>query len=175
MTSSSGFQWTGMSIFKLIQIGNSVGVILTKELLARLDLEERDIVFVREAANGAVMLSPHSPEFESQMLAAQCDEKAVQRLATAGEVSHWIWLDPAVLRAVHEQQLAEDGGASSTCNAGRLVSALPRPENLAGDGACVPTKLAVAASDMSEDDFEAWIRAHLQARQAKRSVTVPLR
>lgn len=30
-----------MSIFKLIQIGNSVGVILTKELLARLDLEKK--------------------------------------------------------------------------------------------------------------------------------------
>lgn len=127
-----------MSIVKLIQIGNSVGVILTKELLARLDLEKSDIVFVTEAANGAVMLSPHSPEFESQML-------------------------------------AEHGGASSTCDAGRLVSALARPENLANDGACVLTKLAVAASDMSEDDFAAWMRAHLQAHQARRSVTVPLR
>ncbi|MGA8008473.1 MAG: hypothetical protein WCA24_03660 [Thiomonas sp.] len=80
-----------------------------------------------------------------------------------------------MLRAVHEQQLAEHGGASSTCDAGRLVSALARPENLANDGACVLTKLAVAASDMSEDDFAAWMRAHLQAHQARRSVTVPLR
>lgn len=60
-----------MSTLKLIQIGNSVGVILPKELLARLKLEKGDMLFVTEAANGAVMLSPYSAEFESQMAAAR--------------------------------------------------------------------------------------------------------
>jgi putative addiction module antidote len=60
-----------MSALKLTQIGNSVGVILPKELLARLKLEKGDTVFVTETANGAVMLSPYSAEFESQMLAAR--------------------------------------------------------------------------------------------------------
>ncbi|CQR43116.1 MAG: AbrB/MazE/SpoVT family DNA-binding domain-containing protein [Thiomonas arsenitoxydans] len=60
-----------MAALKLTQIGNSVGVILPKELLARLKLEKGDTVFVTEAANGAVMLSPYSAEFESQMLAAR--------------------------------------------------------------------------------------------------------
>ncbi|WP_449369749.1 AbrB/MazE/SpoVT family DNA-binding domain-containing protein [Thiomonas sp.] len=60
-----------MSALKLTQIGNSVGVILPKELLARLKLEKGDTVFVTEAANGGVMLSPYSAEFESQMLAAR--------------------------------------------------------------------------------------------------------
>ena len=60
-----------MSALKLTQIGNSVGVILPKELLARLKLEKGDTVFVTEVANGAVMLSPYSAEFESQMLAAR--------------------------------------------------------------------------------------------------------
>ena len=60
-----------MSALKLTQIGNSVGVILPKELLARLRLEKGDTLFVTEAANGAVMLSPYSTEFEEQMVAAR--------------------------------------------------------------------------------------------------------
>ncbi len=59
-----------MSALKLTQIGNSVGVILPKELLARLKLEKGDTVFWSEAANG-VMLTPYSAEFETQMAAAR--------------------------------------------------------------------------------------------------------
>ena len=55
-----------MTALKLTRIGNSVGVILPKEVLARLKLEKGDTVFVTEAANG-VMLTPYSPEFEQQM------------------------------------------------------------------------------------------------------------
>ncbi|HMO46776.1 MAG TPA: AbrB/MazE/SpoVT family DNA-binding domain-containing protein [Rubrivivax sp.] len=64
-----------MSALKLTQIGNSVGVILPKEILARLKLEKGDTVFVTEAANG-VMLTPYNPEFEAQMgLARQVMKK----------------------------------------------------------------------------------------------------
>lgn len=59
-----------MSALKLTQIGNSVGVILPKELLARLKLEKGDTVFWSESANG-VMLTPYSSEFETQMAAAR--------------------------------------------------------------------------------------------------------
>ena len=52
-----------MTALKLTQIGNSVGVILPKEVLARLKLEKGDTVFVTDAANG-VMLTPYDPEFE---------------------------------------------------------------------------------------------------------------
>jgi putative addiction module antidote len=52
-----------MTTLKLTQIGNSVGVILPKEVLARLKLEKGDSVFVTDAVNG-VMLTPYSPEFE---------------------------------------------------------------------------------------------------------------
>lgn len=55
-----------MTALKLTQIGNSVGVILPKEILARLKLEKGDTVFVTEAANG-MLLTPYSPEFEAQM------------------------------------------------------------------------------------------------------------
>jgi putative addiction module antidote len=59
-----------MTALKLTQIGNSVGVILPKEVLARLKLEKGDTVFVTDAANG-VMLTPYNPEFEAQMEAAR--------------------------------------------------------------------------------------------------------
>jgi putative addiction module antidote len=60
-----------MTALKLTQIGNSVGVILPKELLAKLKLEKGDTLFVTEAANGAVMMTPYNAEFEVQMDAAR--------------------------------------------------------------------------------------------------------
>lgn len=59
-----------MSVLKLTQIGNSVGVIFPKEVLARLKVEKGDTLFMSEAANG-LTLSTYSPEFEAQMLAAR--------------------------------------------------------------------------------------------------------
>ena len=59
-----------MAALKLTQIGNSVGVILPKELLTLLKLEKGDSVFWTEAANG-VMLTPYDSEFEDQMTEAR--------------------------------------------------------------------------------------------------------
>lgn len=55
-----------MTALKLVQIGNSVGVILPKEVLARLKLDKGDTVFVTDAAGG-VTLTPYDPVFENQM------------------------------------------------------------------------------------------------------------
>ena len=55
-----------MTALKLTQIGNSVGVILPKEVLARLKLEKGDMVFLTEAPNG-VNLSPYDPSMEAQL------------------------------------------------------------------------------------------------------------
>jgi putative addiction module antidote len=55
-----------MTALKLTQIGNSVGVILPKEVLARLKLEKGDTVFVTDAANG-VMLTPYDPALDEQL------------------------------------------------------------------------------------------------------------
>jgi death on curing protein len=122
----------------------------------------------------------------------------------------WVWIDPAVIRAVHEEQLAEHGGASGTRDAGLLESALARPLQLAAYGepdvaalaasygyglarnhafvdgnkrtafvavelflalngfaltaddvACVLTMLDVAAGEISEEAFAAWVRARI--------------
>jgi len=56
-----------MTALKLTQIGNSVGVILPKEVLARLKVEKGDTVFVTEAANGGVTLTPYDPALEEQL------------------------------------------------------------------------------------------------------------
>jgi len=48
--------------------------------------------------------------------------------------STWTWLDADVLRAVHEEQLAEHGGAAGTRDNGLFESALVRPRHLAAYG-----------------------------------------
>jgi putative addiction module antidote len=55
-----------MSALKLSQIGNSLGVILPKEVLARLKLAKGDTVFLTEASNG-ITLTPYDPELEEQI------------------------------------------------------------------------------------------------------------
>ena len=55
-----------MFSLKLTQIGNSVGVVLPKELLALMHLEKGDTLFATESPEG-VRLTPFNPEFEKQM------------------------------------------------------------------------------------------------------------
>ena len=59
-----------MHALKLTQIGNSVGLILPKEVLARLKLEKGDTVFVTETPDG-VAVTPYDPQFAKQMDAAR--------------------------------------------------------------------------------------------------------
>jgi putative addiction module antidote len=59
-----------MHTLKLTQIGNSVGVILPKEVLAQLKLEKGDTVYLTSSPDG-VRLTPHDPAFEAQMKAAR--------------------------------------------------------------------------------------------------------
>ena len=51
---------------KLTQIGNSVGVILPKEVLARLKLEKGDTVHLTDAPGGVTM-TPFDPALEEQL------------------------------------------------------------------------------------------------------------
>jgi putative addiction module antidote len=59
-----------MHALKLTQIGNSVGVILPKELLARLKLEKGDTVHIIDTPHGFTV-TPYDPAFEAQMKAAR--------------------------------------------------------------------------------------------------------
>jgi death on curing protein len=56
----------------------------------------------------------------------------------------WVWLDADVLRAVHEEQLAEHGGATGTRDQGLFESALARPLNAAAYGQPDAAELAAA-------------------------------
>jgi len=122
-------------------------------------------------------------------------------------MTEWIWIDPTVVLAVHEETLAEHGGGIGIRDASLLESALARPQNLlahgkpdfaelaasygfgiarnhpfvdgnkrtafvtvelflrlngyrlmADDAACVLTMLSVAAGEMDEASFAAWLR-----------------
>lgn len=124
----------------------------------------------------------------------------------------WEWIEESVVRAVHEAQLAEHGGAAGVRDTGLLASALARPVNLshygqpdvadlaaaygfgiarnhpfidgnkrtafvcvelflalnhralqASDAECVVTMLALAAGELSEADFAAWLRSNSAA------------
>lgn len=56
----------------------------------------------------------------------------------------WVWLAPQVLLAVHEEQLAEHGGAPGTRDLGLFESALARPQQLAHYGQPDVADLAAA-------------------------------
>jgi death on curing protein len=122
----------------------------------------------------------------------------------------WLWLNSAVVIAVHEAQLAEHGGGAGVRDQNLLASALSRPQNLAAygkpdaadlaaaygfgisrnhafidgnkrtgfvaaemflmlngydltadDASSAVIMLAVAAGDISEVEFAAWIRLHV--------------
>jgi putative addiction module antidote len=59
-----------MSALKLTAIGNSVGVILPKEVLARLGVGKGDTLFAVET-DGGLRLTTSDPEFEKQMEVAR--------------------------------------------------------------------------------------------------------
>ena len=125
----------------------------------------------------------------------------------------WTWIEQAVILAIHEEQLAEHGGATGIRDSGLLASALSRPGNLAHytdpdaadlaasyafgiarnhpfidgnkrtafvaaelflalnglalaaeDSDCVAQMLALAASELDEASFAAWLRPHIKSR-----------
>ena len=59
-------------------------------------------------------------------------------------MSAWVWLDPLVLIAAHDEQIREHGGASGLRDQGLFESALGRPQNLAAYGD--PDAAALAAA-----------------------------
>jgi len=56
---------------KVRQVGNSLGVVLPKETLVRLNLREGDALYLTEAPDGSMRITPYDPEFETQMRIAR--------------------------------------------------------------------------------------------------------
>ena len=59
-----------MNTLKLTTVGNSVGVVLPKEVLEKLRVTKGDTLFVVETPNG-IELTPYNPEFAKQMELAE--------------------------------------------------------------------------------------------------------
>lgn len=55
---------------KIIAVGNSAGVVLPKELLARMRVEKGDTLFVCETPDG-IRLMPYDPALAAQMAVAE--------------------------------------------------------------------------------------------------------
>jgi len=55
-----------MTKLKLTAIGNSAGVVLPKEVLARLKVDKGDALYLTESPDG-YRLTPYDPDFERQM------------------------------------------------------------------------------------------------------------
>jgi putative addiction module antidote len=56
---------------RLKKIGNSTGVILPKELMARLNLSVGDSFYATLEANGGIRFTPYDPQFEKAMEVAR--------------------------------------------------------------------------------------------------------
>jgi putative addiction module antidote len=60
-----------MTQLKLRPVGNSLGVVLPDEILARLNLKSGDSLHLVEAADGSLRITPYNAEFEAQMRLAR--------------------------------------------------------------------------------------------------------
>lgn len=56
---------------KLRRVGNSVGVVLPKEALARLNVEEGDAVYLTETTDGGFRVTASNPAFAEKMKVAE--------------------------------------------------------------------------------------------------------
>ncbi len=59
-----------MTTVKIRNVGNSLGVVLPKEMIARLRVAKGDSLFVQETVDG-IRLTPYDPEFQQQMEIAE--------------------------------------------------------------------------------------------------------
>ena len=73
-----------MSVLKITTVGNSVGVILPREILDRLRVKKGDSLYVIETKNG-IELTAYNPEFSRQVETAERvmreDRDALRKLA----------------------------------------------------------------------------------------------
>jgi len=56
---------------KVRKVGNSLGLVLPREAVSRLDLKENSWLYLSEAPDGSYRLTPYDPEFEQQMEIAE--------------------------------------------------------------------------------------------------------
>ena len=60
-----------MIALKLTQVGNSVGVILPKDALAKLGVEKGGVLFLTDAPGGEMRISAYDPEVAEEIAAGE--------------------------------------------------------------------------------------------------------
>ena len=79
-----GYMEVSMSVLKITTVGNSVGIILPREILERLRVKRGDNLYAIETKNG-IELTPYNPEFAKQVEIAERvmreDRDALRKLA----------------------------------------------------------------------------------------------
>ncbi len=66
-----GSEGQPVDVVQLKKIGNSTGMILSKDVLARLNLSIGDKLYATVTPDGGLRLTPHDPKFEKAMAVAR--------------------------------------------------------------------------------------------------------
>jgi putative addiction module antidote len=72
-----------MHSVKVTTVGASEGVILNKEVRRILNVQKGDTLYLTEAPDGAMRITPYSPQFEQQMALAESimhDDREILRV-----------------------------------------------------------------------------------------------
>lgn len=72
-----------MLTFKVTTVGASEGFILNKEAKRILNVQKGDMLYLTEAPDGAMRITPYNPDFESQMALAEAimhDDREILRV-----------------------------------------------------------------------------------------------
>ena len=72
-----------MLTFKVTTVGASEGFILNKEAKLRLNVQKGDTLYLTEAPDGALRLTPYDPDFARQMALAESimhDDREILRI-----------------------------------------------------------------------------------------------
>jgi len=56
-----------MTVLKLTAVGTSTGVVIPKEMLARMNVAKGDTLYAVEAPDGSYRLTPYDPTFAQKM------------------------------------------------------------------------------------------------------------
>jgi putative addiction module antidote len=71
-----------VGVVRLKKIGNSTGLILPKELMARLNLSTGDTFYATLTPEGGIRFTPHNPKFEKAMEVARRGMKIYRNALT---------------------------------------------------------------------------------------------
>jgi hypothetical protein len=77
-----------MVVLKVCKFGNSLGVVLPQEVIARLNRKQGEAVFLTEAPDGGYRLVPYDPGFEAKMIRAEKSIRIEQRAQMERQLRH---------------------------------------------------------------------------------------